>query len=66
MESFFKPNLKNITLKESQEDPLFLHWVEHGRRFCRKNILIIQKAVQNFYGYIFEGNSNNNIELQLS
>ena len=36
MEFFFQPNLTNGTLKESQEDPLFLHWVEHGRQFVEK------------------------------
>ena len=28
LNSFFQPNLTNGTLKESQEDPLFFHWVE--------------------------------------
>ena len=34
---FFQPNLTNDTLKESQEDPYSLHWVEYGKQFVEKN-----------------------------
>ena len=37
--SFSQPNLTNGTLKERQEDPLFFHCVEQGKRFCRKKTL---------------------------
>ena len=40
-------NLTNGTLKESQEDPLILHLVEHGRQFCRKNQYHNKKGIQN-------------------